>query len=135
MDVQFSPSAMVPALEGASTPALAPSGSADSFQQLLAKASSLDDKKLATTAKQFEAVMAGEVLKAARGSSQGGWLGLSDGEDQTGEMEVELAEQGLAQGLAANGSLGIAKMVISNFNRHQANRQPTKTSSELPPEG
>lgn len=127
---------MVPSLEGASTSAVASQGTTDSFQQLLAKAaSSSDDKKLADTAKQFESVMAGEVLKAARASSQGGWLGLSDGDDQTGEMEIELAEQGLAQGLAANGSLGIAKMVIKDVNRHQANRQPTTTSSAPPSEG
>jgi Rod binding domain-containing protein len=115
MNVDLTAAAMVPNIEGAGMPTRT-------------KASS-DDKKMAETAKQFEAVMAGEVLKAARGSSQGGWLGLSDGDDQTGEMEVELAEQGLAQGLAANGSLGIAKMVVSNFHRHQPSPMPTETNS------
>ena len=82
---------------------------------MLSDASS-DDKKLADTAKQFEAVIVGEVLKAARASSNGGWLGSSD-DDQTGEMTVELADQGLAQGLAAGGALGIAKMVTANLHR------------------
>lgn len=134
MNVQFTPAAMVPTFEGASTPSIASDHPEESFHQLLTKAST-GDKKLADTAKQFEAVMAGEVLKAARASSQGGWLGLSDGDDQTGEMQVELAEQGLAQGLASSGALGIAKMVIADFHRHQASQQPKATSSELPSEG
>jgi Rod binding domain-containing protein len=134
MNVQFIPSGMIPTLESANAPAVATDHPEESFHQLLTKASP-DDTKLANTAKQFEAVMAGEVLKAARASSQGGWLGLSDGDDQTGEMEVELAEQGLAQGLASAGALGIAKMVVSHFQRQQSNAQPKATSSGLPSEG
>jgi Rod binding domain-containing protein len=117
MNVDFSPSAVVPLLTGPVRPAAA-AGAADSpetFHQMLSRAAS-EDKKLADTAKQFEAVVAGEVLKAARASSDGGWLGSGD-DDQTGEMTVELAEQGLAQGLAAGGALGIAKMVIANLHR------------------
>ena len=125
---------MIPTLEAAGAPALAADHPEESFHQLLTKASS-GDTKLAETAKQFEAVMTGEVLKAARASSQGGWLGLSDGDDQTGEMEMEIAEQGLAQGLASAGALGIAKMVISNVHRQQSIQQPKATSSELPSEG
>jgi len=85
---------------------------------MLSRAASTD-KKLADTAKQFEAVVAGEVLKAARASSDGEWLGSGDS-DQTGEMTVELAEQGLAQGLAAGGALGIAKMVIADLHHRPA---------------
>lgn len=134
MDVRFTPSAMVPALEGASAAALSSDRPEESFHQLFAKASS-DDNKLADTAKQFEAVMTGEVLKAARGSSQSGWL-LDDGEDdQTGEMEVEIAEQGLAQGLASAGALGIAKLVVAAVQRHQPSQQSKATSSAPPSEG
>jgi len=134
MNVQFTPAAMVPMLEGASTSALPADGPEESFHQLFSKASS-DDKKVADTAKQFEAVMTGEVLKAARGSSQSGWL-LNDGEDdQTGEMEVELAEQGLAQGLASAGALGIARVVIAAVQRHQATAQSKGSSSAIPSEG
>ena len=129
MDVRFTPSALVPAFDGASATALSADRPAESFHQLFTKAS--DDKKLADTAKQFEAVMTGEVLKAARGSSQSGWL-LNDGEDdQTGEMEVEIAEQGLAQGLASAGALGIAKVVVAAVQRHQA-AQPSKATSSAP---
>ena len=128
MSIQFPPAAIAPGLLSPRAPAALPSKHGETFHQALANASS-DDKKLADTAKQFEAVMAGEILKAARASSQGGWLGSSDSEDdQTGEMTVELAEQGLAQGLAATGAFGIAKMVIANLHRNQ----PTDTSSEPP---
>ncbi len=130
MNVQFPTAAISPALTNASTPAALPLEHAEeSFHHIFAHASS-DDKKLADTAKQFEAVMASEVLKAARGSSQSGWLGLNDGEDdQTGEMTVELAEQGLAQGLASTGAFGIAKMVVAHVQGHQPNRQLKETNS------
>lgn len=118
MNVQFPPSAIVPALTQASAPSVSANGQ-ESFHQALSQATA-DDKKLADTAKQFEAVMIGQVLKAARSSSDGGWLGSGGDDDQTGEMAVELAEQGLAQGLAANGSLGIAKMVLKNLRHHDA---------------
>ena len=128
MNIQFPPAAIAPGLLGPNAPAALSSSHGETFHQALAHASS-DDKKLADTAKQFEAVMAGEILKAARSSSQGGWLGSSDGDDdQTGEMTVELAEQGLAQGLAATGAFGIAKMVLANLRRDQ----PTETSSAPP---
>jgi len=130
MNVQFPLASLAPALEAGGTPhTLPPDRAGESFQELFAKASS-NDKKLADTAKQFEAVMAGEVLKAARASSQGGWLALSDGQDdQTGEMTVELAEQGLAQGLASTGALGIAKMVATQFHGHPSNSQAKATNS------
>ena len=128
MNVQFPLPAAVNSPLNQSTQAALSSTQEGSFSDLLAQASA-GDKKMADTAKQFEAVMAGEILKAARASSQGGWLASSDGEDdQTGEMTVELAEQGLAQGLAETGALGIAKMVLSQLHRSQ----PTETSSETP---
>ena len=126
MSIQFPSAAIAPGLRGPSALAPLHSNRGETFHQALANASS-DDKKLADTAKQFEAVMAGEILKAARASSQGGWLGSSD-DDQAGEMTVELAEQGLAQGLAATGAFGIAKMVIANL--HPSHLKDT--SSEPP---
>jgi len=59
--------------------------------------------------------MIGQVLKAARESSDGGWLGTGD--DQTGSLALEMAEQSFAQGLAARGGLGIAKMVTAQLER------------------
>ncbi len=91
--------------------------SAETFQQTLAQASSKSDK-VVSAAKQFEALIMGQVLKTARESSDGGWLG-SDG-DRTGELALEMAEQEFARALSANGSWGIAKLVMSSFDRHPA---------------
>jgi Rod binding domain-containing protein len=87
------------------------------FHQVLGDTTSKPDK-ISDAAKQFEALIIGQVLKAARASSDGGWLGT--GGDQTGDLAVEMAEQGLAQGLAAQGGLGIAKMVTANLRRGEA---------------
>src|SRR4030081_2827849 len=87
-------------------------GTGETFQQTLASATSgtsSEPDKLKNAAKQFEALMVGEVLKAARASSDGGWLGTGD--DQSGQLAMELGEQQLAQALASTGGLGIARMV------------------------
>ncbi len=75
-------------------------------------------EKLAKAAKDFEALMIEEVLKASRQSSEGGWLGT--GEDQAGGLAVEMAEQQFAQALSLGGGLGIAKMVTANLQRGPA---------------
>ena len=75
-------------------------------------------EKILGVAKQFEALMVGQILKTARESSGGGWLTDEDGQDdQTGSMVMELAEQGFSQAIAARGGLGIAKMVTANIER------------------
>jgi Rod binding domain-containing protein len=87
------------------------------FHQALSQAVGKPDQ-ISEAAKQFEALIIGQVLKAARESSGKGWLGTGD--DQTGDMAMDMAEQGLAQGLAAQGGLGIAKMVTANLRRGEA---------------
>jgi Rod binding domain-containing protein len=78
-------------------------------------------EKVAGVAKQFEALMIGQMLKSAREASGGGWLGNEDDQsDQTGSLVMELAEQGLSQAMAAHGGLGIAKMVTANLERGHA---------------
>ncbi|MBZ5610070.1 MAG: hypothetical protein LAP38_17545 [Acidobacteriia bacterium] len=99
--------------------------SGESFEQVLARASN-ETGKVADAAKQFEALIAGQVLKAAREASDGGWLGTSD--DQTGELALEMAEQGFAQALAARGGLGVSKAVVASLHRSAA-----KDASSGPP--
>jgi peptidoglycan hydrolase FlgJ len=101
-------------------------GTGESFQDALAQASK-DDPKMARVAKQFEALIVGQVLKAAREASDGGWLGTDD--DQTGELALEMAEQGFSQALAARGGLGISKSVVANLRRSGA-----KDASSEPPQ-
>ena len=88
-----------------------------SFHQALSQAAAKPDQ-ISQAATQFEALIIGQVLKAARESSDKGWLGTGD--DQTSDMAMEMAEQGLAQGLAAQGGLGIAKMITAKLRRDEA---------------
>jgi Rod binding domain-containing protein len=113
----------------------------ENFHQALQTASdkAASDKtdtpeKISAVAKQFEAVMIGQILKTARESSGGGWLDSEDDqEDQTGSMVMEMAEQGFSQAIAARGGLGIAKMVTANIERGEsksAKGQTTTASSD-----
>ena len=97
------------------TPASKPAQASDtSFQQTLDQAAG-PPSKVEKAAKQFEALMIGQVLKSAHASSADGWLGTGD--DPSSDMTMELAEQQLAQALSARGGLGIAKLVTKNLDR------------------
>jgi flagellar protein FlgJ len=107
----------------------------ESFQQAFEGAKKEVDtpEKLAGVAKQFEALMVGQVLKTARESSGGGWLSDEDGQDdQTGSMVMELGEQGFAQAIAARGGLGIAKMVTTQIERRQAKTPSSDSENPAP---
>ena len=67
---------------------------------------------LADAASQFEALLITQLLRAARGDSEG-WLGA--GEDQTAASAMELAEEQFAGALAAQGGLGLASLIVSGL--------------------
>jgi flagellar protein FlgJ len=69
--------------------------------------------RLRDAANQFEAMMITEMLKSAHSSGSEGWMGSNDDENST---LTEMSEQQFAQALAAQGGLGIAKMVTANLN-------------------
>ncbi|MFB3776024.1 MAG: hypothetical protein ACE141_00400 [Bryobacteraceae bacterium] len=69
---------------------------------------------LADAAKQFEALLITELLRAARGDSEG-WLGA--GEDQSAASAMELAEEQFAGALAARGGLGLAGLIVAGLER------------------
>jgi Rod binding domain-containing protein len=69
---------------------------------------------VADAARQFEALLITQLLRAARGESEG-WLG--SGEDQTASSAMELAEEQFAQALAARGGLGLANLIVSGLER------------------
>lgn len=101
-----------------------------SFQQVMGHVVAKPDK-VTDAARQFEALVVGQVLKAAREASDGGWLGTGD--DQTGELALEMAEQGFAQAIASKGALGIAKMVTPKLRRDEAKAASSSTQSPLVP--
>jgi flagellar protein FlgJ len=88
-------------------------------------------EKISGVAKQFEALMIGQMLKSAREANGGGWLSDEDSqEDQTGSMVMEMAEQGFSQAIAARGGLGIANMVTKQIERSEPK---TPSSDSTPP--
>jgi Rod binding domain-containing protein len=112
----------------------------ETFHHALEAASDKTDtpEEISGVAKQFEALMIGQILKSARESSGGGWLDSEDDQDdQTGSLVMEMAEQGFSQAMAARGGLGIAKMVTANIERGELSNQaktPSSDSEFQPPE-
>ena len=74
-----------------------------------------ESSKLVSSARDFEALMIGQMLKSVREASNGGWLG-SESESSTGSA-VEMAETQVAQSLAAAGGLGLGNMVLKSLER------------------
>lgn len=74
-----------------------------------------DPNKVKDAASQFEALLITQMLKSARESSGSGWTGKS--EDNSSESVMEMSEQHLAQVLASQGGLGLAKMIVDGLNQ------------------
>jgi Rod binding domain-containing protein len=74
-------------------------------------------EKIHDAASQFEALLIGEVLKTAH--EGGGWLGAGE-EDDTASTTMGMADQFLAQSMAKNGGLGLARMVAAGLARKAA---------------
>jgi Rod binding domain-containing protein len=74
------------------------------------KEGAADPVKIRETATQFESLLIGQILSAMRQSEGAGWLG--GGEDQAGSTMTEMAEQCVAQSLAARGGFGLAPLII-----------------------
>jgi Rod binding domain-containing protein len=75
-----------------------------------------DGSKIAGAAKEFEALLLGQILKSAH--AEGGWLGTDD--DDAGEAAVGLGEEQLARVMAASGGLGLSKLIESGVRTEQA---------------
>ena len=75
-----------------------------------------DPAKVKEAAQQFEALMIGQLMKTAReASGDGGWMGTGD--DEAGQIGMEMAEQVFARGMAANGGLGMAQMIAKGLQK------------------
>jgi Rod binding domain-containing protein len=103
--------------------------------------SKTNGKKIADAAGQFEALMIGQILKAAHGSESAGWLGAGE-DDDSSSTAIQMAEEYLGQAIAKGGGLGIAKMVIKGIDKSASkpansalipgNSNPSRTDSPLP---
>jgi peptidoglycan hydrolase FlgJ len=72
-------------------------------------------EKIKDAAQQFEALMIGQMLKVSRGAGSSGWLGT--GEDETGQISMDLAEQQLAVTMAKQGGFGLTKTIVRDLER------------------
>ena len=71
-------------------------------------------EKVRDAAQQFEALLIGQILRSARQDGSG-WL--SDGDDPSGEVATDYAEQQFATVLAQKGGLGLADMIGKGLER------------------
>lgn len=87
--------------------------------------------KLHVAAQQFEALMIGEMLKAAHSDDSDDPLGT--GEDSGGDSMMEMAQSQLSTALAAHGGFGLAAMVERSMSRgNSSTQQATETVGSKP---
>lgn len=70
--------------------------------------------RLIESARQFEALLIGQIMRSMR-ESAGGWLGTDA--DQAGSSMAEFAEQQMAQLLSNNGGFGLASLIEQGLAR------------------
>jgi flagellar protein FlgJ len=73
-----------------------------------------DPAKVKVAAKQFEALLIGQMMKSMS-DAEGGWLGTGD--DDSAASAMEYAQESFAQALAANGGLGISTLVANGLGK------------------
>ena len=72
----------------------------------------VNEAKIKDAARQFEALLIGQMMKSMR-DSEGGWMGT--GEDESAASAMEYGTEMFAQSLANSGGLGLAKMVVAGL--------------------
>ena len=68
-------------------------------------------KKFKEATQQFEAILLGQILKAAHESTETGWLG--EEERQSSSAIMQFSQEHLAQMLASHGGIGLAQRLES----------------------
>src|SRR5260221_10212392 len=88
--------------------------------------------KIENAAKQFEALLIGQILKSMQEATSSGWLGE---EDQAGQAAMGLAQEQFAQALAAHGGFGLARLITqgisAEFKQQTAAHDPQKPSAPI----
>ncbi len=73
-----------------------------------------DPAKVKDAAKQFEALLIGQMMKSMR-DSEGGWLGTD--EDDSSSSAMEYGQEIFAQSMAQSGGLGLANMIAKGLQK------------------
>lgn len=88
-----------------------------------ASAGTPDTKDARSAARQFEALLITQMLRSARESGgDAGWLGT--GEDTSAAAAIEMAEEHFAAALAAQGGLGLARMISEGLAKKTPDQRP-----------
>jgi Rod binding domain-containing protein len=75
-------------------------------------------EKIKDAASQFEALMIGQILKAAHGDSDEGAFG---GEaDPASGTAMDFANEYFARAMSSKGGLGLSKMIVDGLQKHAA---------------
>src|SRR5580658_10300603 len=78
----------------------------------LSGAPGYNEQKGVKAAKDFEALLIGQMLRSVREEGSG-WLGTGD--DDAGSAAFSLGEDQLAKAMAAGGGLGLAKVIAAGL--------------------
>jgi len=70
--------------------------------------------KIRDAAKQFEALLIGQMMKSMK-DSEGGWLGTGD--DDSASSAMEYGQEIFAQAMAANGGLGLSTLIAKGLQK------------------
>lgn len=92
-------------------------------------------EKIKSAASQFEALLIGQVMKAAHENQDDGegWLGT--GEDQTAQSVMGLADEFFARALASRGGFGLAQTVAQGLDQRERQATQSATQTDGPSHG
>jgi Rod binding domain-containing protein len=79
-------------------------------------------EKIKDAASQFEALMIGQILKAAHGDSDDG--GLGGDTDPASASAMDFANEYFARAMAAKGGLGFTKMIAAGLEKQSTQTTP-----------
>src|SRR5271156_1058052 len=85
---------------------------------LTAKRTPDDPEKIKGAAKQFEALLIGQMMKSMH-DSEGGWLGTGD--DDSSSSAMEYGQEIFAQSMAQSGGLGLSDMIAAGLQKQSGN--------------
>jgi Rod binding domain-containing protein len=87
-------------------------------------------EKIREAASQFEALLIGEVLKAAQAGASEGWMGTGD--DPASASAMDFAAEYFARALASNGGLGLTGVITKGLEQAAASNSNRATTPEAP---
>jgi flagellar protein FlgJ len=73
-----------------------------------------DPAKVKDAAKQFEALLIGQMMKSMN-DSEGGWLGTGD--DDSSSSAMEYGQEIFAQSMAQSGGLGLSNLIAKGLQK------------------